>query len=203
MFPKNPWLEKEELHLKYEIKMREKNKYKKKDPMGIFYFFLLFFFLFTAYSYTDNQFWVQNKIGIRLASKWICPNCGYANYDQIRYCGLCGSERTVNLKMKYEDVGLLNEQTQQNIDGIYIEYPKWIDEKYPYLLYTYIIFQFNPVMLSFLISEKATGKSNAYISKILPNGDLKEYINSHEKIPLEAAQTIFYQWQLTEENYGF
>ena len=27
--------------------------------------------------------------------EWICPNkaCGYDNYDGIRYCGLCGTER--------------------------------------------------------------------------------------------------------------
>ena len=28
-------------------------------------------------------------------SAWICPNkaCRYDNYDGIRYCGLCGTER--------------------------------------------------------------------------------------------------------------
>lgn len=31
----------------------------------------------------------------QLENEWICPNkaCGYDNYDGIRYCGLCGTER--------------------------------------------------------------------------------------------------------------
>ena len=30
-----------------------------------------------------------------LRDEWICPNktCRYDNYDGIRYCGLCGTER--------------------------------------------------------------------------------------------------------------
>lgn len=31
----------------------------------------------------------------QIKDEWICPNkaCGYDNYDGIRYCGLCGTER--------------------------------------------------------------------------------------------------------------
>jgi hypothetical protein len=30
-----------------------------------------------------------------ISNEWICPNkaCRYDNYDGIRYCGLCGTER--------------------------------------------------------------------------------------------------------------
>jgi hypothetical protein len=36
----------------------------------------------------------SQKFEIR--EEWICPNkaCGYDNYDGIRYCGLCGTERS-------------------------------------------------------------------------------------------------------------
>jgi hypothetical protein len=33
---------------------------------------------------------------VEMKNEWICPNksCGYDNYDGIRYCGLCGTERS-------------------------------------------------------------------------------------------------------------
>ncbi|CAB4164316.1 hypothetical protein UFOVP816_18 [uncultured Caudovirales phage] len=38
---------------------------------------------------------IYNTRKFEVKDEWICPNksCGYDNYDGIRYCGLCGTER--------------------------------------------------------------------------------------------------------------
>jgi len=38
---------------------------------------------------------IYNSDKFEVIDAWICPNpaCGYDNYDGIRYCGLCGTER--------------------------------------------------------------------------------------------------------------
>jgi hypothetical protein len=38
---------------------------------------------------------IKRPTKLEIRQEWICPNpnCRYDNYDGIRYCGLCGTER--------------------------------------------------------------------------------------------------------------
>jgi hypothetical protein len=42
--------------------------------------------------YAETCFKVKR---FQVENEWICPNkaCKYDNYDEIRYCGLCGTEK--------------------------------------------------------------------------------------------------------------
>ena len=35
----------------------------------------------------------HKTVGRWLPDTWECPSCGYENYNCMRYCSLCGSER--------------------------------------------------------------------------------------------------------------
>lgn len=57
-------------------------------------FALCFLFLFLTAIHCKEDFTREERSGTQEArSVWVCPKCGFRNYDGIERCGVCGTER--------------------------------------------------------------------------------------------------------------
>lgn len=80
----NPWMEIE------AKKLREELREQKQDGNCWKIFLFVMFFLLYGYS----SVWSDEPYKLKTWYKtWECKNCGYDNYDCIRYCGKCGTDR--------------------------------------------------------------------------------------------------------------
>lgn len=94
------WIEQQEEILQKEINLK-KTKNKDTEIMKHFLFILaLTFMAFHNSLKADLNFNCPScKKNIHFqgiwGGTWICPNsnCAYENYDAIRYCGICGTDR--------------------------------------------------------------------------------------------------------------
>src|ERR1700679_281748 len=97
----NSWLEDQEKDLNKEItKKRKKIKNEDNQIMKSFLLILGAIFLIFNLDELTAQTYINCpscKKGIKMSwgETWICPNkhCGYENYDQVSYCGVCGTNR--------------------------------------------------------------------------------------------------------------
>lgn len=77
----------------YQRDMSKEAKFYRDSKLAILLFVVLMMSIVAfAPTYAES---IPKSKKFSLEQTWICPNksCKYDNYDEIRYCGLCGTEK--------------------------------------------------------------------------------------------------------------
>jgi len=72
----------EQQRIYFEKKLDKKTTYNTNSAL----FLILLFLCFTSLTYASHP--IQHY-----PNKWKCSQCGYENYEGIRYCAVCGKKK--------------------------------------------------------------------------------------------------------------
>ena len=94
------WIENQEKEIEKEIKSKKIKNRDSEIMRHILFLLVITFFTFQDTLKADLKFTCpgcKNQVQYQgiWGNTWTCPNsnCGYENYESIRYCGLCGTDR--------------------------------------------------------------------------------------------------------------
>ncbi len=89
MLSDNKWVDEETKKIKAEQKMTRNDTWSTRYLVRFLIYMTPIFMSFVIMECPH----CQQEFKTHWSSIWVCPSCGYENYEGMDYCSLCGTEK--------------------------------------------------------------------------------------------------------------